>query len=527
MSSTQYLDFIGSVWSLLPEEDKVRLGELWQGFEQCVASAYQKFVEGNLNITHQNLQAFSSERWLDYTFDEANFLDQPAIYTSTQDISLGINLNLRYLLKIGVDGGEPIEIDVRGVNPGSTKLSEIVSKINDAFHFRFARAVLSNSVLQLVSRTTGINSKITIYDTSVPSANAAEFILGIQNSDLPATFPEYPYVYQSPYPSLASIPEFQNAVRDETVTMLLKEGQDYIVLDKTTVAFKTQPPAILWARRSFFDQENPWNNYGFLMDIYQKNSVRYVNVIQGLWFAFWTGPKPRNVLRSLYLLFGLPTAKEDGTVTAVSSTVVETTSAAGVVRTFAVPFGLNPIVTLGQSVARFDPLVDGIEVFDKVNKPGFIAEQIGRSGIQRFLTPGASRGPGDTDETKALTLLEEYTFLPQISVDAFVNPDINLGNVKIFLDAIKPLNKTYLFQIIAGNFNDAISFSEVVGASPSIDLTETVDSNETTYLQQADLDDYEFNANSGLNLDPNGVLFEDTIEVDVYSGAVLIDSFSA
>ena len=61
----------------------------------------------------------------------------------------------------------------------------------------------------------------------------------------------------------------------------------------------------MWARRSLFDQENPWNNFGFLMNIYQKNSVRYVNVLQGLWFAFWTGPRPSNVKISLYLLFDL------------------------------------------------------------------------------------------------------------------------------------------------------------------------------------------------------------------------------
>ena len=527
MSSPQYLDYLGSVWSGLPEEDKARLGELWQGFEQVIASIYQKYVEGNLNIAQQDLQAFSTERWLPYEFTADNFVDRPAVFTSTQDISLGVNLTSRYLLKLGVDGGTPIEMDVRGLVPGSTQLAEITTIINAAFHFNFSRGVIQNSLLQLVSPTSGLLSRIDVYPPSDPAADASEFVLGLQDSDLPKMFPEFSHIYKAPYPSLVSVPVFQDHVRDESVTVLLQEGPDYHVLPGSLLAFKSSPPALLWARKSLFDQENPWNNFGFLMDIYQPNSVRYVDALQGLWFAFWTGPKPDNVKKSLYLLFGLPTAQEAGVVTSLTLSQIQTTSAAGLVRTFAIPTGLVATVTLGQAVEKFDPLVSGISVFDKINRPGFIADEIGRSGIQRFLTDEATRGPGDTDETKALTMLEEYTFLPQIDVNAFINPDINLGNVKTFLDAIKPLNKTYLFQIIAGNFTEELLFGDSSGADPSIDLTENVDSNETTFLLQADLDAYETVDNSGLNLDPHGVLFEETVAIEVYSFGILIDSFLA
>ena len=57
MASTQYLDFIGSVWNLLADDDKQRFGEVWQGIEQITAAAYQKFIENNLNITTSDLQA--------------------------------------------------------------------------------------------------------------------------------------------------------------------------------------------------------------------------------------------------------------------------------------------------------------------------------------------------------------------------------------------------------------------------------------------------------------------------------------
>jgi hypothetical protein len=527
MASTQYFDFIGSVWGLLSDEDKQRLGEVWQGIEQVVAASYQKFIEGNLNITTPNLQAYSTERWLPYTFDDENFIQQPAVFTSTQDLSLGINLTNKYLLRFSVDGANPVEINIRGVNSAQTFVPEIVAKINAGFNFKFARGVFENTVVQLSSSTSGINSTVEFLPTSIPEANACEFVLGILVSDLPLRVPEYPWVFSSPYPNLVEIPVLQDAIRDESVTETREMVSDYTVVANKNIAFKQRPLVKMWARRSLFDQENPWNNFGFLMDIYQKNSPRYVNVIQGLWFAFWTGPRPSNVRTALYLLFGLPTAQEDATVTAVTSSAITTTGKNGTVRSFLIPSGLVAIVTLGQAVKHFDPLVSGIDVFDKVNRPGFIADEIGREGIGRFLTDQATRGPGDTDETKALRMLEEYTFLPQISVDSFIYPDINLGNVKIFLDAIKPLNKTYLFQVIVGNFRDQVGLLERLGQDYTIDITPNLDSNQTTFLSSDDLTTYEAASNLGLDLDSEGMLVGESVAVEVYQGAALIDSFTA
>jgi len=526
MASTQYLDFIGSVWNLLADDDKQRFGEVWQGIEQVTAAAYQKFIENNLNITTPDLQAYTTERWLPYTFNATNFVNQPATYTSSQDLSLGINLISRYLLKFSVDGGAPVEINIRGSNPMQTFIPEIVSKINAGFTFKFARGVFDDTVLQVASNTSGITSTIQFLPTSIPSANASEFVLGILDTDLPLTLPEYPWIYSSPYPNLVEIPALQNSIRDESITETLVTGTDYKIISNKHISFKEPPPATMWARRSLFDQENPWNNFGFLMDIYQKNSPRYVNVIQGLWFAFWTGPRPSNVRTSLYLLFGLPTAQEDGVVTSVTLTQITTTGNDGTVRVFEIPSGLEAIVVAGQPVKHFDALVTGIEVLDKVNRPGFIEDEIGRDGIGRFLTENATRGPGDTDETKALRMLEEYTFLPQISVDSFIYPDINLGNVKIFLDAIKPLNKTYLFQVIVGKFKDDVGLLERLGEDYDIDITPNLDSNQTTFLLPIDLDTYETVNNEGLDLDSDGFQFREAVGVDVYQGILLIDTFT-
>ena len=448
MASKQYFEFLGTVWRQFPGKDRDRLAELWEGYEQILASTYQKFAEGNLNTTIRDIQAFTTERWLEYTFNSDNLVNQAAVLTSTQDLSQGVNLDGRSLLKMAVDGGTPIEVDVLGDDPLATTLPEIITRINVAFGFTFGSAVNNDAVLQLTSPTSGLASKIEVFVTSDPAQNASEFVLGVLPVDLPKAVPDFPFIYKPEVDNLVSVPRLQNGIRKENVTTVLVEGTDYIVDVDKNIAFKAEPLETMWARRTLIDEEAPFNNFGFLMDIFQENSDRYVRVLEGLWFAFWTGPKPDNVKIALYLLFGLPTALETGTVTAVSATEVETTSTEGTVRTFEVPSGLNPIVEVGDPVQRFTPLVDGIRVLDKINNPGFIESEVGRAGIQRFLTDDATRGPGDTDETKALRMLEEYTFLPQISVNAFNSPDINLQNVRTFLDAIKPLNKTFLFQVI-------------------------------------------------------------------------------
>lgn len=534
MASNHYLEFLGSVWSQLPTEDQERFAELWAGYEQVFAAVYQKFAEVNLNSAVQDLQPYSTERWLPYTFSSANFISRPATITSTQDISLGVSTAARFLLKFKVDGGAPFEVNIQAAG-NIAQLPYIVSKINAAAGFTFARGIFDNTVLQLVSPTSGVGSSIEVMKTSIEDANACEFVLGVDEETLPNVYPEFRYPYTLPYANVASIPSLRDAIRDESVGTTLVEGVHYTLEAPDRIVFSEAPPAKMWAARTQIDTETPWNNFGFFTGVYQENSPEYVSIIQGLWYAFWNGPKPINIKRSLYLLFGLPSAAEDATVTEITSEAVnvdtteytiETTSSDGVVRRFEVPSGLVPIVAVGDSVARFDPLVSGIEVYDKVNRPGFIEEQIGREGIARFLTQYASTGDGNTDETKALALLEEHTFIPQFSVDAFVGQDIDLRNVKIFLDAIKPLHKSYIFQGILGEFRDNLALSERFSYASDIDVTPTLDSNETTFIASADLDGYETEDNSGLDMDSHGMILGEHVEIEVYSSGLLIDSFS-
>lgn len=528
MSADYYFDFLGTVWDQLSSEDRNRYSELWRGYEQVFADFYQKLNESDLNVIVKYLRPWEAHRWLPYTFNEDNFINLSATYTSTQDISLGVSTLNRYLLKLSYDGEDPFEVDVSGEDKINTRIDEVVTKINNKAGFRFCRAVLQNSTLQLVSPTAGVDSKIKVWPTSIPSANAAEFLLGILVGSEEVVFPEFPYIYSLPYENVAGIPKLRDKIRDESLTLSLDAEVDYLVRNKTTISFKTEPPEKMWAKVTNIDSENPWFNYGWLMDIYQPNSERYVKTIQGLWFAFWTGPRPLNLKRSLYLLFGLPTASEDGTVTGVTATTITLTGLSGQVYTYEIPDGLEATVAEGDELKKFDTLVTGIDIYDKVNRPKFIQNEIGRIGVQRFLTENASTGTDpDTDESKALAWLEEHTFLPQISVEAFINPDINLGNVRIFLDAIKPLSKAYLFQVIVGEFQDEIELDEVSNEHRDFDVTQNVDWNITGFVEDQTLEDYETLDNPGMDTDLDGFSFNEETDIEVYESGLLIDSFTA
>src|ERR1019366_2472001 len=213
----------------------------------------------------------------------------------------------------------------------------------------------------------------------------------------------------------------------------------------------------MWAKDTLINYETPYNNFGYLMGLYDQNTPNYLKSVQGLWFAYWQGPRPEFIRRALYLLFGLPTASKIGAVTAVTATTIGLTYVDTTTETFTIPSGLAALVVVGQSLTQYQPLVSGIRVFDKVNYPGFLRLEIGRPAVRPFLTQNATLGPGpDTDETKALLLLEANSYLPQIDVNAFISPSINVANITSFLRNIQPRSRTFLLQILIGTVQDGL-----------------------------------------------------------------------
>ncbi len=144
----------------------------------------------------------------------------------------------------------------------------------------------------------------------------------------------------------------------------------------------------------------------------------------------------------------------------------------GVQTTYDVPTGLQSIVSVGDKVETYQRLTDGVDIYDKAREPGFVENRLGRSAIQRFLTQNASKGPGNSDETKALDLLENHLWIPQVLTSA-MSENTNVNEVFTFLANMKPEWSEYIFSF-ADYFNDQLTIGEDLrdgDISITIDLT--------------------------------------------------------
>ena len=222
-TNSEYIfDFLNDLWDLLPETDRLRFGETWKAYERTYGSIWMKQFELQLAANINTLPLYNVQRWLKHTFDATNAVNRAATYQSIQDLSQGINLSNRYLIKFSVDGGVPVEIDLRGANASSTSLTEIVTRINLLFGQKIASPAVSNQLLALTSPTKGAGSSFTFYPASVPAKDASAIILGLDpDVDLPYSFPKYPYAYLLGDKFIAAIPILQNAIHDEQATSIL------------------------------------------------------------------------------------------------------------------------------------------------------------------------------------------------------------------------------------------------------------------------------------------------------------------
>lgn len=512
MAGSNYIyRFLSTAWDNLPNKDRDRFAELWKGYEQIWGDVLQDFLELDQAINIENIPVFLTERWNKYEFNAESEQILPAVFTSFQDISLGVNLFTAYELKISIDGGEPFVVDCRGAVPETTSINEVVFRINQAAGFALARGVFENTTIELRTQTTGPASSIEILPTDDPTRNAAELLFGLQDFEIPYKVPFYPYVFSLSDKRVASIPSLQNSIRSENLEYFVIEGPDFQIDRKNSlIRFRERPPEKMWAKVTKVNEDVPFYNFGYLIDYVDQSLPKedYLLNLQGLWFAFWQGPKPELIRRALYLLFGLPISIRDGVVITKNDTVITILHDDNVIRAYSLPGQLQWLVELGDYTERFQPLVSGIDVFDKTNLPGFVQTEIGRDAIQQFALPEATLGSDpNTDESKAIVALEEHTFLPQINVNAFVRQNINVGSIFNFLENIKPLQKDFYFQVIVAIFTEEISLQDLAGFTLNFDVTPNLDLNQTTVTLDGIRQQYESTELAEYDLDSDALFF--------------------
>ena len=512
MAGSNYLyRYLSTVWDGLPKKERDRFAEVWKGYEQVFGDVFQRFLELDKGVNINNIPVYLVTRWNKYAFDSTNEVVQTAKFTSFEDISDGLDLTTQYLFQFKIDGGSAVEIDCRGAIPSATTIDEIIFKINNTLGFVFATGVFENTVIQLETVSTGSSATIEILEATTPSADAAELIFGLTSGELPFVEPRLPFRYALPDAKIKKIPSLQDTIRNESLDYYIISGPDFELVG-TNIHFKEQPPATLWAKVTFIDEEMPYLNFGDLID-YRDTTISsevYLKNLQGLWFAFWQGPRPEFIRRALYLLFNLPTSIDKGVVITKSGNVVEILHSDGKVRAYLLPAQLNWIVAVGDFVERFQPLVDGIDVFDKTNLPGFVTLEVGRGNIAPFALDDATLGTGaTTDETKALKALEEHTFLPQINVNAFIRPNIELGTTINFLKNIKPLHKAFYFQLIVAEFEEELLLDEKFFWDYLFEVTPNLEINQVNTSEEQVREDYEDTPLSEMDLDSDVLFFSE------------------
>ena len=99
---------------------------------------------------------------------------RPATVSSTKDLSGGVDLSARSLVRVGVDGAQPVAINCSGADPSKTTLEEIVNIFNAAFGPEFVRT--DGRVLTFTSRVAGRKGELVF--GAVPEGDALRDVVG-------------------------------------------------------------------------------------------------------------------------------------------------------------------------------------------------------------------------------------------------------------------------------------------------------------------------------------------------------------
>jgi hypothetical protein len=321
---------------------------------------------------------------------------------------------------------------------------------------------------------------------SPTSIQVAELFPQAQDSDVNYSINAFPHGIRVDS-RIVSIPVLQDLIDDPTSVLL--ENVDYRVSGgilsvrsaflKSTIGPEEKRERQAWAEVTKVNLETPYRNFGVLIDFFRENSEEYKLALQGLWYTFWTGSTPNNLQRGMHILLGLPFAKRAGRVTRVDVEAAEIgiVDPRGQVITYTIPADLDPTVAVGDEVDRFESLTTGVQIIDRNNEPGFVANRLGRAGISKFLTSNATVGSGNSDETKALELLEHHLFLPQILVEA-ITKAVNVQELVTFLDNMKPQWTDYVFSFSVEEEEEVQFSEEMPPLDLNIDLTTTVSNNQ-------------------------------------------------
>lgn len=274
-------------------------------------------------------------------------------------------------------------------------------------------------------------------------------------------------------PLVLDVPYLQELINNTDDTQVLRRNLDYfvdtfrgnpcirfIVGSPYDVWENQVPPDRMWAETTYVDNRPRIEaNFGIpadftLDDLSQlPSNVDYLSAVTGLWYAYFNGPVVFNLRAGAQILLGLPFAEEAGTIieirddfsTTTGRILVQDTANSEIIRSYTFPPSLgletNPATkapyAVGDTVAQFAPLVQGVDIYDWVNSPKWFSGLVAQGSMYE--------------------VQKYFTFMVRVSSVAF---NLNaLLYVQSFIQRIKP---TYTFPLFV-----------VQAVVPPIDITVT------------------------------------------------------
>lgn len=249
---------------------------------------------------------------------------------------------------------------------------------------------------------------------------------------------EYPYVYEID-DDVVSVPELRREVLLTPLTRLI-DSKDFTIRRQGQLRCRIQQHysgSVLrwWAPTSLHDEGLIFKNFGAVTSRLEdeRSSVSYLRRIQGLWFAFWSGPSIKNIESGAQILMNAPFAFDSSRVATIRGNEIILSSGQRAIKPATTPWA----VSIGDQVSRFQPLTRGATIIDRVSRPGFLGGLFESTLIDELILDD------DLPPAVARAVVEQHFFTASVDGYSLALGGGGSGLIKKFLEAIKPVH-TYM-----------------------------------------------------------------------------------
>lgn len=182
----------------------------------------------------------------------------------------------------------------------------------------------------------------------------------------------------------------------------------------------------LWFVDVEIDEQLIAKFYGNLLKLTpQTSSDTFRNFVYGLFYTYMHGPALGHLRKGLNLTLGIPLARDDETILDIRPYLdTDQFIVVGEKNSYIIPYGLPPIVEVGQEVSVGDEIAQWVELKDYINDGDWWVNLY----IPPNLIPSIPEGQKDRYATKGSVYdslmrqyLKKHTFLVNVKVESFRN----------------------------------------------------------------------------------------------------------